>query len=74
MNCRRVAHDWTELKEGDLPFWRRTFLRMHLAICPACKTYVRQMDATVGALGEAGEVWSEEESRGVAERVMRGRK
>ena len=27
MNCRRLAHEWTELKEGKLPFWRRTGLR-----------------------------------------------
>ena len=73
MNCRRVAHDWTELKEGDLPFWRRVFGRMHLAICPACKAYARQMEATVGALGEAEEGLGEEESRAIAERVRRGR-
>lgn len=73
MNCRRVAHGWTELKEGDLPFWRRTFLRFHLAICPACQAYARQMDATVEALGEAEEPLAEEESRAIAERARRGR-
>jgi len=46
VNCRRVAHDLTELNEGDLPFFRRTLLRFHLAICPACKLFVRQMDET----------------------------
>ena len=74
MNCRRVANDLTELNEGDLPFWRRATLRLHMSICPACKVYVRQMNATVGALHEANEPLSEEASRAIAERLIRARK
>ena len=74
MNCRRLAHDWTELKEGNLPFWRRAGLRFHLAICPGCKVYAKQMGETVEALHEAEEPLEEEASRAIAERLMRGRK
>ena len=74
MNCRRVSHDWTELKEEKLPFWRRTWLRFHLAICPHCKVYVKQMNETVDALREVDEPLSEEASREIALRALRARK
>jgi len=74
MNCRSVAHDWTELNEGNLPFWRRAGLRFHLAVCPACKVYVKQMGATIEALHEVEEPLPEDESRAIAERILRSRK
>lgn len=74
MNCRRLAHDWTELNEGKLPLFRRAGLRMHLAICSSCRLYVKQMDATVEALHEAEEPLSDEASRAIAERARRARK
>lgn len=74
MNCRSVAHDWTELEEGDLPFWRRLGLRVHLAVCPACKSYTRQMRATIEALGEIEEPMPRDASRELAGRLLRARK
>ena len=74
MNCRGVAHDLTELQEGNLPLVRRTLLRAHLVICPACRLYVRQMAATKDALHEANEPLSDDASRAIAERALRARK
>lgn len=74
MNCRGVAHDLTELEEGKLPLHRRVLLRAHLAICPSCKVYVRQMGATKDALHEADEPLSDEASRVIAQRALKARK
>ena len=74
MNCRRVAHDLTELREGDLPFVQRTVLRVHLALCPSCKAYAHQMDETTRALHEVDEPLPDEASRAIAERILRSRK
>lgn len=71
MNCRRVANELTELEEGSLPLLRRVGLRLHMAVCPGCKVYVRQMDETVGALHEAAEEpLSEEASDELVKRLM----
>lgn len=74
MNCRRVAHDWTELEEGELPFWRRLGLRAHLVICPACKAYTKQMRTTVATLEKVDEPLGDEASRDLAARLMHARK
>lgn len=71
MNCRSVAHELTELTEGDVPLLRRMGLRFHMAICPACKAYVRQMGETTKALREAAEPrLDERESAAIARRVL----
>ncbi len=69
MNCRRVAHDLTELEEGNLPFLRKLGLRAHKFICPACRAYIRQMHATVDALGEASDELPTDESQAIAARA-----
>jgi predicted anti-sigma-YlaC factor YlaD len=74
LNCKSVARDLTELEEGKLPLVRRTLLKAHLAICPACKTYVTQMHTTAEVLHEVDEVLPEDESRAIAERILRSRR
>ncbi len=74
INCKQVAHELTELEEGNLPLGQRALLRMHLAICPQCKVYVRQMKATVDALHEADEPLGEEESSALAKQLLAKRK
>jgi hypothetical protein len=71
VNCRNVAHNLTELNEGHLSFWQRFTLRAHMAICPSCKVYVRQMEDTTRVLGESKETLSDDASRAIAERAMR---
>jgi anti-sigma factor RsiW len=70
INCKQVAHDLTELEEGNLPVSQRALLRLHLAICPMCKVYVRQMKATVAALQEADEPMSDEASSALAKKLL----
>lgn len=45
--CRDVHALMTEEQEGALSGWVRARYRFHLAICPHCKVYKRQMDATI---------------------------
>ncbi|CAN5371623.1 hypothetical protein BH09MYX1_BH09MYX1_22670 [soil metagenome] len=74
MNCRSVAHDLTELREGKLPAVRKALLRFHLSVCPACKTYAGQIDRTVAALHDADEPLDEEASAALAARLLGARK
>ena len=69
-NCRRVAHDLTELQEGELPLHRRALLRFHLLICPSCKVYVKQMHTTVEALREVDEPLAEDAGRELAKKLL----
>ena len=72
--CRKVAHQLTELREGDLSFVERAGLRFHMTICPSCKRYIEQFDATVDGLAHSKEELSEEESKALVARLMRDRK
>ncbi len=74
MNCLRVAHDLTELEEGNLPLVRRGLLRLHLVICPYCRRYARQMHETSAALAKSDEPLSDDESREIAAKILRTRK
>lgn len=48
--CRQAVELVTEYLEGTLPDRDRARLEAHLAGCPHCTEYVRQMQLTVGVL------------------------
>jgi anti-sigma factor RsiW len=50
--CRDVHALMTEEHEGALSGLVRARYRFHLAICPHCKAYRRQMDATIDLVKE----------------------
>jgi hypothetical protein len=72
--CRKVAHQLTELREGELSLVERAGLRFHMTICPSCKRYIKQFDATVDGLAHSKEELPEEESKALVARLMRDRK
>ncbi len=72
--CRRVAHGLTELREGELSFFERLGLRAHMTICPSCRRYVGQVDATIEGLGHCKETLSEDESQALVERLKQRRR
>jgi predicted anti-sigma-YlaC factor YlaD len=47
--CRTLTEMLTLQREGKLTGWQRFKVRLHLWICGYCRTYSRQMDATVAA-------------------------
>jgi anti-sigma factor RsiW len=51
MNCQELTQVMTDYLEGRLPLRRRLAIKMHLFMCRHCTEYVRQMRATIRALG-----------------------
>lgn len=52
MDCNELVEVITGYLEGALSENDRARFDAHLAECPYCVTYVEQMRATLGALGE----------------------
>jgi anti-sigma factor RsiW len=50
LRCREVAELASDYVNGDLSRSRRLAVRLHLAICRACRRYLRQMRETVALL------------------------
>ena len=52
MDCIELVELITDYLEGTLPLSDRQRFDAHLGECPYCVTYLGQMRATLGALGE----------------------
>ena len=52
MACQELVEVITTYLEGTLPAGDRARFDAHLAECPGCCTYLRQMRETVHVLGE----------------------
>jgi len=46
LRCRDLTEDASRLLDGDLALPRRLRLRLHLALCSMCRTYMDQMRKT----------------------------
>lgn len=46
LKCRDLAEQASDLMDGNLPFGARLGLRLHLAMCAMCRTYMDQMRRT----------------------------
>ncbi len=53
--CKQVTELVTAYAEGRLGLVDRLRFRLHIAACPPCRTYVRQLRATARALGKLPE-------------------
>jgi anti-sigma factor ChrR (cupin superfamily) len=51
LTCKEITELVTEYAEGSLSFLDRIRFQMHIGMCRSCRRYVRQVKATVGALG-----------------------
>jgi anti-sigma factor RsiW len=51
VDCDEVVELVTGYLEGVLDTATRTEVEAHLALCPGCEEYLRQMRATIDALG-----------------------
>ena len=49
--CRQAVELVTDYLEGALPRRERERLEAHLAACPHCHEYLRQMRATIALMG-----------------------
>ena len=50
MLCRDFTAKATELMEGTLGWRQRLAMRLHLAVCDACRAFLRQMHDAVRLL------------------------
>jgi len=55
LSCQELTELVTDYLEGTLKLGDRMRFRMHLALCPPCREYLRQMELTVGSVGELRE-------------------
>jgi predicted anti-sigma-YlaC factor YlaD len=46
LRCRDLTEDASRLMDGDVALPRRLRLRLHLALCSMCRTYMDQMRKT----------------------------
>lgn len=51
-NCQQITELVTEYLEGAMPFSDRLMFQAHIAMCPTCKNYLRQMELTIDSAGE----------------------
>lgn len=55
LNCKDVTARATAFLERDLSWWGRLQMRLHLAMCAACRQYLAQMAATRELLRRFGQ-------------------
>ena len=53
--CREVVELLTDYLEGALPAGERARVDEHLATCPDCTAYVKQLRTTIGMIGRLRE-------------------
>lgn len=51
LTCKEMTQLVTDYAEGKLSLADRVRFQLHLGMCRHCRAYVRQMKATVAALG-----------------------
>jgi anti-sigma factor RsiW len=52
LSCKEVTEIVTDYVEGRMSLSDRMRFHMHIGMCKHCRAYVRQMKATVAALGK----------------------
>ena len=72
--CSEVAERASLLIDGDLGFWQRLNIKLHLAMCRGCRAFVEQMRITDDLTAMAGAMHdpaqSEEIKAALARRQM----
>jgi predicted anti-sigma-YlaC factor YlaD len=56
LTCKQITELVTDYLEGRLGFADRMRFQMHVGMCRHCRTYLKQMKATIAALGRLPEV------------------
>ncbi|MBD8652856.1 MULTISPECIES: zf-HC2 domain-containing protein [unclassified Rhizobium] len=69
--CNEVVERASLLIDGDLGFWPRLNIRLHLAICRGCRAFVEQMRITHELTAMAGATFDSEPSEEIAAALAR---
>ena len=51
LSCKDITDLLTEYLEGEMTLGDRMRIRMHLAVCGHCRTYVEQLELTIDSCG-----------------------
>ncbi len=43
LSCRQIAHQADAFLDGELSFWQKLQVRLHLSMCKACARFMGQM-------------------------------
>ena len=43
ISCKDASRLISQMQDGDLPFWQRLRVRVHLLFCDACTQFERQV-------------------------------
>jgi anti-sigma factor RsiW len=73
MSCKEVTEAATDYLDGNLPFWRKMALRMHVAMCRHCRAFLDQLRKTVALLGQLPQAPVAQETRAELVRQFRER-
>jgi predicted anti-sigma-YlaC factor YlaD len=71
--CSEVVERASLLIDGDLGFWPRLNIRLHLAICRGCRAFVEQMRTTHDLTAMAGGLHGSAPSAEIAAALSRRR-
>ena len=55
LSCKELVELVNEYLENSLPLRDKAQFEAHLAVCPACRTYLEQMRQTVHTVGHSTE-------------------
>ncbi len=55
LSCQQITELVTDFLEGRMGFAQRMRFQMHVGMCKHCRLYLRQMKATVAAVGQLPE-------------------
>jgi len=50
LSCRKVVQDADRLLAGELPWYRRLSVKLHLLMCHHCRRYVKQLRLLIRAV------------------------
>lgn len=50
LQCKDVIEETSNYIDGDLPFFKRVGLFLHVAICRCCRNYIDQIRQTIHTL------------------------
>jgi predicted anti-sigma-YlaC factor YlaD len=71
--CSEVVERASLLIDGELGFWPRLNIRLHLAICRGCRAFVEQMRITHELTAMAGATLDPEPSEEITAALARRR-
>lgn len=72
-SCQQITELVTEYLEGSMPWRERVKFKLHVMMCKHCRVYLKQVEATVAAVGHVPELELPSEVEQTLRRAFRER-